>query len=87
MQAIWYKNLVNIKLYGCRLIEMTTHGDGKSNSRLQLVLPDELYKRVSKLAGESDVKVAHYIRRILTEAAENEVIYPPSSGVFEEPAN
>ena len=65
---------------------MPTHGDGKANSRVQLVLPDDLHEKIAHLAGESDVSVSHFIRRILLEAAKQEIVYPATSGVFENKA-
>lgn len=65
---------------------MPSHGDGKTNSRVQLVLPDALHERVAKLAEESDLSVSHFIRRILTEAAAKDIVYPAHAGVFEDQA-
>ena len=51
--------------------------------RVLLTLPKDLYAQVQQLADKSDVTPQHFIRRILTEAAQNNVIYPAESGVFE----
>lgn len=58
-----------------------------TTERVLLTIPTDLYAQVQELAKESDISPQHFIKRILTEAAENEVIYPPNSGIFEAPSN
>jgi hypothetical protein len=58
----------------------------ESTDKVLLTLPKDLYDRVKRLAEQSDITPQHFMRRILTEAAESDVIYPPHAGVFEDQA-